>query len=52
METIQQDITQSMRGMLVDWLVEVSIMSLPEGFYLSGLNTHAVVKYKFQGCSL
>ena len=30
METIQRDITQSMRGILVDWLVEVSIVSLPE----------------------
>ncbi|XP_062164533.1 cyclin-A2-4-like [Alnus glutinosa] len=30
METIQRDITQSMRGMLVDWLVEVS-----EGYKLA-----------------
>uniref|UniRef100_A0A2N9F4Z5 Uncharacterized protein n=1 Tax=Fagus sylvatica TaxID=28930 RepID=A0A2N9F4Z5_FAGSY len=29
-ETIQRDITQSMQRILVDWLVEVSIVSLPE----------------------
>ena len=28
METVQTDITQNMRGILVDWLVEVSIASL------------------------
>jgi hypothetical protein len=30
METVQQDITQIMRGILVDWLVEVSVVSLRE----------------------
>jgi len=30
METMQRDITQSMRGILIDWLVEVSVISLPE----------------------
>jgi hypothetical protein len=30
METVQRDITQSMRGILIDWLVEVSVISLPE----------------------
>jgi uncharacterized membrane protein YoaT (DUF817 family) len=30
METVQQDITQIMRGILVDWLVEVSVDSLRE----------------------
>ena len=37
METVQRDITQSMRGILVDWLVEVSIISLPD-IIISGLN--------------
>ena len=30
METVQRDITQSMRGILIDWLVEVGVISLPE----------------------
>lgn len=28
METVQRDITQSMRGILVDWLVEVRAFSM------------------------
>ncbi|PPS12499.1 hypothetical protein GOBAR_AA08133 [Gossypium barbadense] len=37
METIQQDITQSMRGILVDWLVEVSeeYKLMPDSLYLT-----------------
>lgn len=30
MEAVQRDITQTMRGILVDWLVEVTIFSLLE----------------------
>ncbi|KAK7349165.1 hypothetical protein VNO77_06312 [Canavalia gladiata] len=37
METVQQDITQSMRGILVDWLVEVSeeYRLVPDTLYLT-----------------
>ncbi|XP_059303261.1 cyclin-A2-4-like isoform X1 [Lycium ferocissimum] len=37
METLQQDITQSMRGILVDWLVEVSeeYKLVPDTLYLA-----------------
>ncbi|XP_019436396.1 PREDICTED: cyclin-A2-4-like isoform X4 [Lupinus angustifolius] len=37
METVQQDITQTMRGLLVDWLVEVSeeYKLVPDTLYLS-----------------
>ncbi|KAF8393309.1 hypothetical protein HHK36_021550 [Tetracentron sinense] len=37
METLQQDITQSMRGILVDWLVEVSeeYKLVPDTLYLT-----------------
>ncbi|KAL1298138.1 hypothetical protein HN51_042546 [Arachis hypogaea] len=37
METVQQDITQSMRGILVDWLVEVSeeYKLVPDTLYLT-----------------
>lgn len=47
METVQRDITQSMRGILVDWLVEVSIISLPD-IIISGI-THAFVKHTSVG---
>ncbi|GKC62887.1 cyclin-A2-4-like protein isoform X1, partial [Tanacetum coccineum] len=56
METIQQDLTKSMRGVLVDWLVEVSeeYKSVPETLYLTVylidlfLSQHCIERQKLQ----
>ncbi|PWA97456.1 cyclin-A2-1 [Artemisia annua] len=56
METIQQDVTKSMRGVLVDWLVEVSeeYKSVPETLYLAVylidlfLSQHCIERQKLQ----
>lgn len=46
MERIQRDITQTMRGILVDWLVEVRILSLPEFAILNHLGNACNLLYK------
>lgn len=34
MEKLQQDITQGMRGILIDWLVEVSLLNVISSVFL------------------